>query len=564
MSDNGHRATNGARPVLGIDLGTSTCLACVVRDGAPELIRPDLAYPQSDPFRIDYPSPLMPSAFVNRDGEPLTGHRALKELSDPNYADDVIVSVKRFMEVDGSKRFRSGGREYSPSEIAGEFIKVLVCAAERQLELPPRTIEEAVVTVPAGFGSAELAATRRACLAHGSLLHVDFLDEPVAAAYGLGLHEQPGDHLILVADLGGGTFDVTLLRVGRDVGPTGFQELGRDGDPRLGGQDWDREIAEWAAYRGLADATPEQVRALVEGQGFGHNSLMQASERAKIEFFERGGDETNPRISLSFRPDFRARPLDASFTGRWFVDQTAPLADRCASVCERLLADASEETARGTAGCYGKLTGRRVAWADVDAVVMVGGGSNMWTVRRRLAAAWGREPEIREKPEYAVVRGAALAAADRQAGRTVRREGRHRYPFSIGVGARLAGADGFTFHKLIGRNTRLPFAQTFHFTPHYGPRSRGRLRVPLLEEKDDRRGTRHDLIGTLYLEGLPPPEDGRPETIAITIACESESILSVKVGFRGKSLEVDVHELRDRAALRPGALGPDAPEAPAP
>ena len=137
---------------------------------------------------------------------------------------------------------RVGDTEYKPSEIAGRYVRKLRLAAERQLGLDEGSIRRAVVAVPASFGGAQIEATLKAC-ENAGLVEVHLIDEPVAAAYSLMLHEAKEPKTVLVADLGGGTFDVTLLRVGKSVGTLGYHELGRDGELLLGGLDWDREIA---------------------------------------------------------------------------------------------------------------------------------------------------------------------------------------------------------------------------------------------------------------------------------------------------------------------------------
>ena len=526
-------------PIIGIDLGTSTCLAYVALDSGLVSIRPD-HYFVKEGEELVYADVLMPSAFCDRDGEILVGHRALNELSNPRYADDVIVSVKRFMRHAETKHWPSGGRHYSPLRITGEFVKALVRAAEKQLKLPAHTIEEAVVTVPVDFGSTEMEATKRACKEIGGLKRVTLVDEPVAAAYALGLHEQPGDSLVLVVDLGGGTFDATLLRAGRDVPePMGFLILGRDGDTGLGGQNWDREIADWAARTALPDATEDELSLLIDGRekgrtnNFGNNNLYRDSQRAKHVFFDLGKTGTPPALQVRFRRATEgklSRQIDAVVPGRLFLERNEPLVEECASICERLFKSVSA------------AQGKKIGWSSLKHIYMAGGGSRMWTVRQRLRERSNLVPELNDDDcQYAIARGAALCGRDKRLGKPISVLGRKLYRHSIGLRVLVdAETRESKFRELIGKNTPIPFEKTFGFPVVIRDPDSPMLNVRIVEERHERHATRLQPIKKVAIPALSVNGNGRAESVRIVVACDQHGALSFRVGEN----TIDVEALR--------------------
>ena len=230
----------GSHSVLAVDLGTTTCMACVQADGVGE---PTVIVP--DP--INYPGAhFMPSAFCMTSSGPLVGEQAVNKLMDKRYADDVVRFVKRFMH-EPDTIFCSNSKDFTPVQISGIFLHHLKKRAEEDLKTE---ISEAVITVPAYFGNVARQATCEAAVKYAGFDQdrVHLLDEPIAAAYGLNLHRSRRERLVMVADLGGGTFDATLLSIGTAVKEGGFYELGRDGDSELGGLNWDEEIAKLAVH----------------------------------------------------------------------------------------------------------------------------------------------------------------------------------------------------------------------------------------------------------------------------------------------------------------------------
>lgn len=543
-----------AAPILGLDLGSSTCEACVIHQGEPRFIRPDLVYlpPGSDPNLRGYQSVVMPSAFSHHDGDPKVGHRALNDLSDPHFAPGIVQEVKRWMHLDGSFPITLGDQTYQPSEITGQYVNVLRLAAEMELGLPPQAIQEAVVTLPTHFGAAAQLATKRACEFAG--LKARFIDEPVAAAYSLGLQDLPGRQSVLVVDLGGGTFDVTLLRVGREAGHHGFEELGRDGHYRLGGLDWDREIADWALREALPTAPLDlRERLMNDPRDLGHKRLFRACEEAKLIFFE--GLERNgladpsrpldprllPRLRVQFTLEPGGRPLSAVMPGPAFLKKTEPLVEKCARVCERLFHDVKS---------LERLD--RFSWEDLDCIYLAGGGSQMATVQRRFAEKWGRPPKLDDNPQHAVAKGAALCAHAIREGRDlIGVLGRVRYPHTIGVMAGRDDGQPEVFCPLIQRNTALPFRKTFTFLPD-GDLTLTTLRIKLAEEAfDPAEGVRRQEISTVEVPNLPSAAPGVQELVEITAECDQNSALTFRIAFRARDLPVAVNAGQQRPGSPP-------------
>ena len=242
-------------PALGIDFGTTTSTACLMAEGGVVFVTPE----------GDVQDGLMPSVVVFTgagDEDCRVGQPAINALTSTKDSRNVVQHIKREMAWDAEwnhlspaeqKRFTFHSRSYRPAEIAGRIIRHLKLAAEKHVAGDARlrdyfdfhgTINTAVITVPAQFGSKERFSTREAALSYGGFHEVHLLEEPVAAALGLKLHQQPGRRIVMIVDLGGGTLDVTLLCVGKNAPNGGFLELGRIGDNELGGTDWDKIIAQ--------------------------------------------------------------------------------------------------------------------------------------------------------------------------------------------------------------------------------------------------------------------------------------------------------------------------------
>jgi molecular chaperone DnaK (HSP70) len=552
-------------PLLGIDLGTSTCEACVAVDNKFHKIQPDrYYYPRGYSGALFDASYEMPSAFAWRDGEVLTGQRALDLLSDPDLAGHVVVEIKRKMDRERIERISAGDQAFWPSEIAGYYVQVLRIAAEKQLGLPDGAITGAVVTIPASFGQLQIEATLTACRRGGLMLdRVRLIDEPVAAAYSLGLHKRPGRSVVLVADIGGGTFDVTLLRVGSDVGRLGYEELGRDGDLKLGGLDWDREIAQRVAYKTLVGEGVGRpfVDAMFGGPSLGDTGrdleariarikLFEAAERAKRVFygqFPRAGPLPPPdrlrKIDFEFELKAGGRPRHGLIPADIHLRDASGLVGRCLAVCERMFRDVSQNEREP----YG--------WSRVDEIFLAGGGSLMATVRDAFARAWKkRDPVMARDPQHAVAQGAALCAEDLRMGREVDHLGKQRYPHSVGIASYERSKEGSqvrSFSRLVPRHAVLPFSTPFRreYYVDLGD-DNSRLEIEIEEESASlarpsadgpaaHPADGHQLVKTLVMTDLPPPILDQEDTITVEVDGTADALLRFRLACRGKSLEFD-------------------------
>ncbi len=544
-------------PILGLDLGTSTCLACVIHEGKPLFVRPDLHY---EGFKLDrpaYPSEVMPSAFWHQHGTSLVGHRALEKQKDPASARDIAFAVKQAMHLDeeGGRLITLGGRPFRPSQILSEYVHVLVHAAELELDLKRGTIKKAVVTVPAGFGELAQKATIRACTEFGPLREVELVDEPVAAAYSLGLHEHPSRLRVLIVDIGGGTFDLTLWDVGRGVGPLGFRELGRGGDTRLGGLSWDKEIAD-SALRGLRPRLPRdgQERLLHDLYDYGHTRLFRACEDAKLIAslqMKRNAlaDPLRPLdhrlispLAVSFRSTHEegADDLSVDVPSGTFLTINERLLGQCDVVCDRLFGDVAVLLKR-----------ERFGWADVDRVYLAGGGSRLPAVQRRFAERWGKAPLLDDDPQHSVAKGAAMLAELWRQGTSLPGViGRTRYARNLGVLVWPHGRDGEPkFYTVIPRNVELPFNMSRTFPVRGGTAIR-RVEIQFAEQENHHDKADYVDLITLALEDPPPaPAADQNETARVTIRCGLNPSPTFHIEFRDTSISgaLDQHVRRERA-----------------
>lgn len=476
------------KPILGIDLGTTKCVACVCLGN--EFVE---IPPVSGRFGG---MTILPSVFFQpSSGGPVVGEDALSEAGfDPQFRGQVIRNVKRSMKhnfpegIKPAKKFRSGNRDFTPAEISSHFLRVLREAAQREtdrLKARPSAsglawnnwLDEVVITVPAYFSPVERRATREAArLAGFPEAGVHLLDEPVAAALSERIHEQTQQARILVVDLGGGTCDLTLL----ETGAGGFRELGRFGDNDFGGLEWDLEIAELAlrkhplpSVRHLygPDGTPDYCR-------FAH--LFAESEEAKKRFGapeSRRFTEFTVQVANPDRPQLDSLGEPVPIGRKEFDELSHRLAEYCGHLADRLIESIKPSE-------LNHKQKQAATWADVDTVLLVGGGSQLGAVRETLQRRLKKPPTIPAGAQLAIARGAAMYGQILSRGINLEGISHPRCPLDFGImvtpkpegimskvlgrifgrGAKLPRQNGsaehlpaLKFRALIDRNTQLPF-----------------------------------------------------------------------------------------------------------
>jgi molecular chaperone DnaK len=478
--------------VVGIDLGTTnSVIACVV-GGEPQVI------PNAEGSR------LTPSVVAfTKTGERLVGQMAKRQaILNP---ENTVYSIKRFMgrrysEVETERkmvpykveegpngmavvRLPAAGRTFTPEEISAMILQKLKADAEAYLG---DTITEAVITVPAYFNDAQRTATKHAGEIAG-LKVLRIINEPTASCLAYGL-DKKGAETVLVFDLGGGTFDVSILEIGEGV----FEVKATSGDTHLGGDDWDERIVNWLAdqFRREHGIDLRQDRQALQ-------RLREAAERAKIEL----STVTQTTINLPFITADATGPkhLDYVLTRAKFEELTADLVERCIGPFKQALADA-------------KMTEK-----DLDEVILVGGSTRMPMIQELVRRLTGKEPNKEVHPDEVVAVGAAIQAGV-LAGTVREVVLLDVTPLSLGVET-LGGV----MTVLIPRNTTIPTRKSEIFTTAADGQTQVEIHV-LQGERPMARDNR--TLGRFILDGIPPAPRGVPK-IEVTFDIDANGILSV-------------------------------------
>ncbi|WP_270773085.1 molecular chaperone DnaK [Pauljensenia sp. OF14-1SRA] len=473
---------------VGIDLGTTNSAIAVLEGGEPTIIA------NAEGMRTT-PSVV---AF-SKSGEVLVGEIAKRQAV--TNVDRTISSVKRHMGTDWSVEIDD--KKYTAQEISARILSKLKADAEAFLGEP---VTDAVITVPAYFNDAERQATKDAGQIAG--LNVQrIVNEPTAAALAYGLEKGKEDELILVFDLGGGTFDVSLLEIGKDDdGFSTIQVRATSGDNRLGGDDWDQRIVNW-----LIDQVKAKTGADLSKDAVALQRLKETAEQAKKEL----SSATSTNISLQYLSMTADGPihLDESLTRAKFEEMTSDLLDRTKKPFHDVIAEAG------------------ISVNDIDHVVLVGGSTRMPAVSdvvKQLTG--GREPNKGVNPDEVVAVGAALQAGviqgDRKDVLLI-----DVTPLSLGIETK-----GGIMTKLIDRNTAIPTKASEVFSTAED----GQPSVLIQVYQGEREFARDNkLLGTFELSGIAPAPRGIPQ-IEVTFDIDANGIVHVSAKDRGTGKEQSV------------------------
>ena len=399
--------------IIGIDLGTTNSVVSVFRDGAPVLI----------PNRLG--SPLTPSA-VSIDGETVIVGLAARERQ-TTHPQDTATAFKRYMGA--AKTLTLAGRPFTPEELSALVLRSLKEDAEAFLGEP---VTEAVITVPAYFNDRQRRATRRAGELAG--LKVErLINEPTAAALAYGLHELGAESRFLVFDLGGGTFDVSILEIFEGV----IEVRSSTGDNRLGGEDFNTVLMDMARETFGAEWGPA-----ARTDGALHERLRDQAERARRTL------TTEPQAVM--RITWKDRAFETTVTAEAFDERAAALIARLREPVLRALRDAHLEP------------------KALDEIVLVGGATRMPLVRKAVTRMFGRFPNVSINPDEAVARGAAIQAGLKARDIALREVVLTDVcPYSLGVEMALSLPNGRmengVFSPIIERNTVIPASRVSTF-----------------------------------------------------------------------------------------------------
>ena len=468
--------------VVGIDLGTTNSVVALLEGGEPTVIA-NAEGSRTTPSVVAF----------SKEGEVLVGEVAKRQaITNP---DRTIRSVKRHVGTDWSEDI--DGKAYSSQEISARVLQKLKRDAETYLGTE---VTEAVITVPAYFDDAQRTATKEAGTIAG-LEVLRIINEPTAAALAYGLDKGDTDQTILVFDLGGGTFDVSILEIGDGV----FEVKSTSGDTALGGDDWDDRVIGW-----LVDSFRNDHGVDLSKDNMAMQRLKEGAEQAKIELSQT--QSTNVNLPFITATDAGPLHMDYELSRAKFQDLTSDLLDRCRKPFEQALSDAG------------------LSAGDVDHVILVGGSTRMPAVVDLVTGMTGTQPHQGVNPDEVVAVGAAVQAG------VLKGEVKDVLlldvtPLSLGIETK-----GGVMTRLIERNTTIPTRRTEVFTT--ADDNQPTVEIHVLQGERE-MAAYNKTLGKFQLVDLPPAPRGVPQ-IEVTFDIDANGIVHVSAKDRATSKEQSI------------------------